>query len=232
MTWVTGILQGSAGGAGWAGELAGYGRRVRRLTAGLGCWLVQPVYVLVELLVAAGASAAYSLRDDTVSALGMAACSPGHGLMNVAFVAFGLLRAGGAALQRPRLGGEAWGAAAVWLWVASGLAAAAVGLAPVDRQPGWHVVAALPVFVLQPLAVLATAGALRRSAAVPPGVWVSGQVVGAVTLAAAAAFGVRLGGPTWVGGLERVALWPAYVWLGVVAVALLVASRSETVANA
>lgn len=228
---------------GWGGAVAGYGRRVRRLTVGLGCWLVQPAYVLVELLVAAGASAAYSLRDDTVSALGMAACSPGHagsvldvcspghGLMNAAFVAFGLLRAGGAALLRPRLGGQAWGAAAAWLWVISGLAAAAVGLAPVDRQPVWHVVAALPVFVLQPLAVLATAGALRRSAAVPPGVWVAGQVVGAVTLAAAAAFGARLGGPTWVGGLERLALWPAYVWLGVVALALLVASRSETVAN-
>ena len=57
------------------------------------------------------------------------------------------------------------------------------------------------------------------------------RLIGAVTLAAAAAFGARLGGPTWVGGLERLALWPAYVWLAVVALALLVASRSETVAN-
>lgn len=213
------------------------------MTAGLGCWLVQPVYVLVELLVAAGASAAYSLRDDTISALGMLACSPGHagsvvdvcspghGLMNAAFVAFGLLRAVGAVLLRPRLGGGTWGAAAVWLWVASGLSAAAVGLVPVDRQAGWHVVAALPVFALQPLAVLATAVALRRSGAVPPGVAVSGLVIGAVTLAAAAAFGARLGGSSWVGGLERVALWPAYVWLAVVALALLLASRSETVAK-
>lgn len=227
----------------WGGEAPEYGRRVRRLMAGLACWLVQPAYVLVELLVAAGASAAYSLRDDTVSALGMAACSPGHagsvlevcspghGLMNAAFVAFGLLRAGGAALLRPTLGGGTWGAVAVWLWAASGLAAAAVGLAPVDEQPGWHVVAALPVFVLQPLAVLATAGALRRSVVVPSGVWISGGVIAAVTLTAAAAFGARLGGPTWVGALERAALWPAYVWLGVVALALLGASRSETVAN-
>ena len=191
---------------------------------------------------AAGASAAYSLRDDTVSALGMAACSPGHagsaldvcspghGLMNAAFVAFGLLRAGAPRSSgRGSAGGVGSGRRLALGRL--GLAAAAVGLAPVDQQPGWHVVAALPVFVLQPLAVLATAGALRRSAAVPPGVWVAGQVVGAVTLAAAAAFGARLGGPTWVGGLERLALWPAYVWLGVVALALLVASRSETVAN-
>ena len=204
-----------------------YGRRVRRLTAGLGCWLVQPVYVLVELLVAAGASAAYSLRDDTISALGMLACSPGHAgsVVDVCSPGHGAderrvrrLRSAAcsgrraAAAEARRRG--TWGAAAVWLWVVSGLSAAAVGLVPVDRQPGWHVVAALPVFVLQPLAVLATAEALRRSGAVPPGVAVSGLVIGGLTLAAAAAFGLRLGDPTWVGGLERLALWPAYVWLG------------------
>lgn len=204
---------------------------------------MQPAYVLVELLVAAGASAAYSLRDDTISALGMLTCSsghagslvdvcsPGHAVMNLAFVVFGLLRASGALLLRPRLGAGTWGGTAVWLWVVSALAAAAVGLVPVDQQPGWHVVVALPVFVLQPLAVLATAEALRRSGVVSRAVARSGTFVGALTLAAAAAFGARLGGPTWVGGLERLALWPAYVWLGVVALALLVASRSETVAN-
>jgi hypothetical protein len=90
---------------------------------------------------------------------------------------------------------------------------------------------ALPVFVLQPLAVLATAGALRRSGVVSRAVARSGTVVGCFTVGAAVAFGLRLGGPTWVGGLERLVLWPAYVWLAVVALALLVASRSETVAN-
>lgn len=210
---------------------------------------MQPAYVLVELLVAvvavgaAGASAAYSLRDDTISALGMLTCSPGHGgslvdvcspahaVMNLAFVVFGLLRAAGAVLLRPRLGAGTWGVAAVCLWVVSALAAAAVGLVPVDQQPGWHVVAALPVFVLQPVAVLATAEALRRSGAASRAVARSGTLIGALTLAAAVAFGLRLGSPTWVGGLERLVLWPAYVWLAVVALALLVASRSETVAN-
>ena len=193
---------------------------------------MQPVYLLVELLVAAAASAAYSLRDDTISALGMPTCAPGHGgsvlvvcspwhgWLNAAFVVFGLLRGLGAVLLRPRWGGGTWGGLATGLWVLSGLASAAVGLAPVDQQPGWHVVAALPVFVLQPLAVLATAEALRRSARVPRGVVVSGLVVGAWTLAAAAAFGLRLGGPTWVGGLERLALWPTYPCLAVVAIAL------------
>lgn len=207
---------------------------------GVACWLAQPAYLLTELLVAAGASAAYSLREDTISALGMLTCSPGHAGspvdvcspghvgMNAAFVVFGLLRATGAALVRPALGAGRWATAAVTLWVVSALAAAAVGLVPVDQQPGWHVVAALPVFVLQPLAVLVTAVALRRSGAVTRALSDSGLVVGGLTLAAAAGFGLRLGGATWVGGLERLALWPAYPWLAVVALALAV-SRVETV---
>lgn len=202
---------------------------------------MQPAYVLTELLVAAGASAAYSLRDDTISALGMLTCSPGHAgavvdvcspwhaWMNAAFVVFGLLRAAGAVLLRPVLGAGTPAAAAVWLWVVSSLAAAAVGLVPVDQHPGWHVVAALPVFVLQPLAVLATAEALRRAGVVSRAVARSGLVTGALTLTAAAGFGLSLGAATWVGGLERLALWPAYPWLAAVALALLPASRPETV---
>ena len=202
------------------------------MTAGLGCWLVQPVYLLVELLVAAGASAAYSLRDDTISALGtmtcapghagagVDVCSPGHVALDAAFVVFGLLRAAGAVLLRPRLGTRGWALAGEWLWVVSAVFAAAVGLVPVDQRPGVHAVVALPVFVLQPLAVLATAEVLRRSGAAPRAVAVSGLVVGGLMLAAAAAFGLRLGSATWVGGLERVALWPTYPWLAVVAGAL------------
>ena len=45
------------------------------------------------------------------------------------------------------------------------------------------------------------------------------------------AFGLRLGDPTWVGALERLALWPTYTWLAAVAWALLGARRSETVAK-
>lgn len=205
---------------------------------------MQPVYLLVELLVAAAASASYSLRDDTISALGMLTCAPGHAgaavdvcssghvALNAAFVVFGLLRAAGAVLLRPRLGAGGWALAAVWLWVVSACFAAAVGLVPVDQLPGWHAVVAVPVFVLQPLAVLVTAETLRRSRAVSRGVARSGIVLGGIMVAAAAAFGLRLGDPTWVGALERLALWPTYPWLAVVAWALLVARRSETVAKA
>ena len=197
--------------------------------AGLMCWLVQPFYLVVELLVAAAASAPYSLRDGTISALGQVGCAPGHDLsavavcsnghavLNAAFVVFGLLRAIGALLLRGRIDPTWWRTAAVGLWVASGPCCAAVGLAPVDQHPLAHAWAAAPVFVMQPAAVLATAIALRRSADARSGVGTAGLVVGAVSLVGALAFGLRLGEPTWVGALERLALWPAYVWLGLVA---------------
>jgi hypothetical membrane protein len=201
------------------------------------CWLVQPLYVVVELLVAAAASASYSLRDDTISALGQLGCGPGHTgsgvdvcsaapvVLDAAFVVFGVLRAVGAVLVRPLLGGGGWGAAACGLWVVSGAAAAAVGLAPVDVGPALHAAVALPVFVLQPLALLATGVAVGRSGAIGPGVPRSGLVVGAVTVVAAAGFAGRLGAGTWVGAFERLTLWPAYPWLAVAAWALLVGRR-------
>lgn len=201
---------------------------------------MQPAYLLTELLVAAGASTAYSLRDDTISALGMLTCAPGHAGsavdvcspwhvgMNAAFVVFGLLRAAGAVLLRPQLGAGRWPTVAVSLWVVTGLATAGVGLAPVDQRPGWHAAAAVSVFLLQPFAVLATARALRRPV-LPRGLRVPGSAIAGLLAVATIGFGARMGAPTWVGGLERLALWPTYPWLAVVALALLAASRAETV---
>ncbi|TQM62420.1 uncharacterized protein DUF998 [Humibacillus xanthopallidus] len=222
-------------------RLAGYGRAVRPNRLGSAAWLVQPLYVAVELVVAAAAagtvaaSAAYSLRDDTISALGqltcapghsgstVLVCSPGHAVLNVAFVVFASLRVLGALLLHPSFAPGWVRAAATGLWALSGLCSAAVGLVPVDQRPALHALVAAPVFVLQPLAVLATAAALRRTAGAVPG-WVvtTGVAVGGLTAAAAAAFGLRLGQQTWVGGLERLALWPAYLWLGALGAVLLV----------
>lgn len=207
------------------------------------CWLVQPLYVVVELLVAAAASASYNLRDDTISALGQLGCAPGHAgsvvdvcsgapvVLDAAFVVFGLLRAAGAVLLSPMVGGGTWGAAACGLWVVSGASAAAVGLAPVDLAPGLHAAVALPVFVLQPLALIVSGVALGRSGATGPRVAWSGLVVGAVTLLAAVAFSTRLGAGTGAGALERLTLWPAYPWLAVAAGGL-VAHRTRRTTGA
>ncbi|MEO7449006.1 MAG: DUF998 domain-containing protein [Humibacillus sp.] len=205
---------------------------MRRTSGRAAAWLVQPAYLLVELGVAAvalTASAAYSLRDDTISSLGQLTCAPGHGgsevmvcspghlVLDAAFILFGLLRVVGAISLVHRLAPGLARTIATMCWVASGVASAAVGLAPVDALPTVHSLVAAPVFVLQPLAVLASAVALRRSPATAPR-WVAtlGLAVGALTVVGAIAFGLRIGSPTWVGGLERLALWPTYPWLGVV----------------
>jgi hypothetical membrane protein len=221
----------------------GYGRAVRWKRLGIDAWLVQPLYVVVELGVAAAASAAYSLRDDTISSLGqltctpghsgstVAVCSPGHVVLDAAFVVFGVLRVLGAVLLHPGLAAGWTRVASTALWVVSGLCSAAVGFVPVDQRPAVHALVAAPVFVLQPLAVLATAAVLRQTrGAVPSWVVTGGFAVGALTLLAAAAFGLRLGEQTWVGGLERLALWPAYLWLGAVGAGLL-ARRSRVSAQ-
>lgn len=213
---------------------------MRLKAIGRGCWLAQPAYLLVEVLVAAGASVAYSLRDDTISALGMWTCAPGHVgspvdicspwhvAMNAGFVVFGLLRAAGAVLLRPQLAPSRRASVEVWLWVVSGLATAGVGLFPVDRSPGWHAASALTVFLLQPFAVLATTRALQRLTGLPRSPRVSGNAIALVVTVATIAFGARMGASTWVGALERLALWPTYPWLAVVAWALSAAKRSET----
>lgn len=204
--------------------------------------MVQPLYIVVELLVAAAASA-YSLRDDTISALGELTCSPGHFgsvvascsgghvVLNAAFVLFGLLRAIGAILLRDRLEPTRWRAVAVILWVASGTCSAAVGFAPVDQVPSVHALVAAPVFLLQPAAVVATAIAVRRTAGLRGDVSAPGLLVAVVTVVGTLAFGLRLGQPTWVGAAERVALWPAYLWLGLVA-ALLARTRMSAARTA
>ncbi|NUP81019.1 MAG: DUF998 domain-containing protein [Nonomuraea sp.] len=227
--------------AGSGSEFTGrYGRGVRWMALGRGCWLAQPAYLLVELLVAAGASAAYSLRDDTISALGMLTCAPGHVgspvdicspwhvAMNAGFLVFGLLRAAGAVLLRAQLGRSRWASVAVWLWVVSGLATAGVGLFPVDHSPGWHAASALTVFLLQPFAVLATARALQRFTGLPRSLPLPGNAIAVVLTVATIAFGARMGASTWVGALERLALWPTYPWLAVVAWALSAANSMRS----
>lgn len=193
------------------------------------CWSVQPLYVVAELVVAAAAAAAsaYSLRGDTVSDLGASACtaslcSPWHPAMNVVFVVFSLVRVVGAVALRP-----SWRDVATWAWVLSGLSAAAVGFAPVDRMPTAHVLVATPVFVLQPVALMLTAG---RLASTRPLVARTGMVLAVVTALAAVVFLVVASGEpdpgtSVAGALERLALWPVYLWLGLAARSVVAGSR-------
>ena len=182
-------------------------------------WLAQPGYLVAEVLLALLAGVGYSLADDTISALGTSCagsasgCSRAPLAMNLAFVAFGALQAVGAIplLRQPAGRSRTVG----WLWVVAGVFSVGVGLAPVDTHPTLHSLVALPVFVAQPLAVLLharwlTTGWLR----------VAGTVLGVAAVLGALVFGALLGAQAWSGAAERLAVWPAKLWLPLAALAL------------
>ncbi|MDN4173172.1 DUF998 domain-containing protein [Nocardioides sp. SOB77] len=169
--------------------------------------LVRPAYVAAELFVAAGTTGDYSLLGDSISRLGesgcsAAYCSPRHDLMNGAFVVSGALLAGGAALL-----GRALGPWVSGLLVVSGLSSVATGLAPLDEDVTLHVVAAAPLFVAQPVALVALGVRLHADS---PRLARALVATGVVTGAAGAAFVLVGEGPA-SGALERLALWPVLV---------------------
>ena len=197
-------------------------RATSRAHAGIpyAAWLAQPGYLAAEVLLAVFAGVSYSLADDTISALGTSCdspastgCSSAPLAMNLAFIGFGVLQAIGAL---PLVqGANARGRVVGWLWVVAGVFSVGVGLAPVDVHPTLHSVVALPVFVAQPLALLLharwlTTGRLRAV----------GTALAVAAVAGAVMFGLLLGADTWAGAAERLAIWPAKLWLPLVALAL------------
>lgn len=175
--------------------------------------LVRPAYVATEFVVAGATKGGYSFLADSVSRLGEigctpAYCSPRHAVMNGSFVTFGVLLAGGSALLLRPLGPWASG-----LLVISGLSSVATGLAPLDQDGTLHAIAATPLFVAQPVALVVLGVRLRDE---QPHLARVLLATGAVTAAAAVAF-VASGDSPVSGGLERLALWP--VLLGTAAFA-------------
>lgn len=197
-------------------------------------WTLQPLYVLAEVLVGLRASADYSFAGSTVSDLGNTACrtvrgdvlcSPWHAGMNTAFVWFGSTLALGALLYGSRhLAGRA-GTASVVLWGVSGLGSVGVGLFPVNEDATIHGLVALPIFVAQPAALLLMGLSLRRRR---PMLARATFVVAAASTVGSIAFGVLVGDDVAViGTVERLALWPGYVWVSVVALSSVVSRDAQ-----
>lgn len=193
-------------------------------TAAYAAWLAQPSYLVAEVGLALLAGVGYSLRDDTISALGTA-CDPGEigcssapAAMNAVFVVIGLLQAVGAL---PLLAGRERAALVGWLWVVAGLASVGVGLLPVDAHPTAHSLVAVPVFAAQPLALL-----LHARLVAPGPARRAGLGLAAVALVGVVCFVALLGHHEWVGLAERAAIWPAKLWLPLVVLAT--ASRLRT----
>ena len=184
---------------------------------GYAAWLAQPIYLAAEVGLAVAVGVGYSLRDDTISALGTSCdpgavgCSSAPLAMNLVFVVFGALQAIGAL---PLLAGRRSEALVGWLWVVAGLGSVGVGLLPVDSHPSAHALVALPVFAAQPLALLLHARLLRPGAARR-----TGLLLATVALVGVACFVGLLGHDHWVGMAERAAIWPAKLWLPLAALA-------------
>jgi hypothetical membrane protein len=171
--------------------------------------LVRPAYIATEVVAAAATTGGYSFLADSVSKLGEvgcsdAYCSPRHEVMNGSFVGFGVLLAGGAALLSRSLGPWATG-----LLVVSGLSSVATGLAPLDQDVTLHALAATPLFVAQPIALIVLGARLRDD---QPRLARALLATGALTGAAAVGFVVTGDGPA-SGALERLALWPVLLGL-------------------
>jgi hypothetical membrane protein len=171
--------------------------------------LVRPAYIATEFVVAAATTGGYSFLADSVSRLGEvgcseAFCSPRHELMNGSFMGFGALLAGGAVLLARPLGPWATG-----LLVVSGLSSVATGLAPLDQDATLHAIAAAPLFLAQPMALVVLGARLRGD---QPRLARGLLATGAVTAAAAVSFVLAGDGPA-SGALERLALWPVLVGL-------------------
>ncbi len=187
---------------------------------------MQPLYVVAELAATLTTGVGYSLADDTISDLGAACASPGSTgcssspqVLNTAFVLFGVLQAVGAVAMlrsaRPHAPSRTVVTVAL-LWLVAGVATVGVGLVPVDQHPTAHGLVAAPVFVCQPLALVLHARLLRRG-----GLWAVGTLLGTAALVGAATFALTLGADHGVGAWERLATWPAKLWLALAAVGYL-----------
>ena len=186
----------------------------RATSVGAVVFLLRPTYVATELVTAAATTGGYSFVADTVSKLGEVGCtdgycSPAHAVMNGSFMAYGVAVAGGALLLARPLGPWVTG-----LLVVSGASSFATGLAPLDQDAARHALAATPLFVAQPLALLLLGARVRRER---PRLAAALVATGAVTAAAAVGF-ILSGDDRAAGALERLALWPvlgglaAFAW--------------------
>lgn len=167
--------------------------------------MARPAYIATELITAAATTGGYSFVADSVSKLGEvgssdAYASPRHEVMNGSFVGFGVLLAGGAWLSNKELGPWVTG-----LLVVSGVSSVATGLAPLDRDATLHAIAATPLFVAQPLALMGLGHRLRHS---QPRLAKVLLATGVVTAAGAVGFVLTGEDGAAAGALERLALWP------------------------
>jgi hypothetical membrane protein len=205
-----------------------------RVVIGAALWIIGVVQYFVAQVVAAAAwsDPPYSWSRNYVSDLGNTVCgpfavtggvpyqvcSPRHALMNTSFVLIGLCALAGAVLivaAFPRSKRRTWG---LWLWVLAGLGKVVVGLVPENTDLSLHTLGSLNL-PLSSVAVLLfglAAWSQRRWFA-----WFS-LLIAAIGVAGMVVFTLAQGAHAAnIGTLERVAGYPANLWMLVAAVTVL-----------
>ncbi|MFD7031378.1 DUF998 domain-containing protein [Streptomyces sp. NPDC059917] len=195
-----------------------------RVRIGYSAWIVGVVQFFVVHGIAQSAWARpYSWARNNISDLGNAhcalqaepearyVCSPEHGLMNVSFVALGVLLVLGCALTGSSLWRRGPAAIAARLLLAgAGAGFVLVGLAPADVNENQHVLGALLIMATGNIG-LVLAG-LGLAAHVPtPLRWGTG-LLGAAAVAALGLFLSHHYLGLGMGGMERVAAFPLLIW--------------------
>jgi hypothetical membrane protein len=205
--------------------------RSRAVTvAGAALWLTAPLALVAELVAAQRSQAPYSLLHNTISDLGattcttipypsedVAVCSPAHALVNGSFVLLGLAMALGALLLHRNLRSRApsrrrTATAATVVWVVCGVSTVGAGLTPLDRALEAHALVSVPAIVVCGAAMALTGAALTRQDPRWRLLTVLGVLAAVVGLVMVLRLEVR-----WGGLLERLALWPSYAAMPVVA---------------
>ncbi|WP_328923352.1 DUF998 domain-containing protein [Streptomyces sp. NBC_00190] len=139
-------------------------------------------------------------------------CSPEHGLMNVSFVALGVLLVVGAALTRGGLWRRGRAAAVARLLLAgAGVGFVSAGLAPADVNENQHLLGALLIMATGNIGLVVAGFGLAEHVPAPLRWGTSLLGVTAIT-----AFGLFLSHHylgLGMGGMERVAAFPLLFWV-------------------
>lgn len=195
------------------GEITRRAARPLRHTVAAIAWTLTFAYLAVELVTAVAWKTGYSFRYDTISDLGVTACTPAlcsplHLLMNATFVALGLLTIVGAIGFRDYLpiGSRQWSIVA--LAIVIGLSTAATGVFPSNDGIVIHGLAVLPALVSRHIVLVLLAIWLwrqRRLVAVWSAVCASAGITGTLLLT----IGLQ------VGITERLVFYPLPTWMAV-----------------
>jgi len=193
--------------------------------------MLQPLYILAELMSVLAVRAPYSLLDSTISAAGattcttivdatgtVEVCSPLGWVLNSAMVLAGAGVAVGIVLLRPWLPTRRGRNGIVVTGIISGVSMAATGLVPLDLNMDLHVLVALPQFISFPVMLALLAVILRHEA---PGTAILSGLAACLCVLGVVLFIVFLEAPHGAGLFERLALWPWSLALGPVGLMML-----------